>query len=184
MNDTFFNPPEKYLNRIVPTEHNPETNVFVKGYVHDPNTRLLNGVAGHAGLFSTAGDLAKYCSWILKKGVVNGNRIIESSTVELFTKRNSDVKNSSRALGWDTAFCPEMQNKSMSYSAGSCDDINAFGHTGFTGTSIWISFRHNLYAVILTNRVCPSRDHTDIEVYRKQINVISSFLWKHFIKDK
>ena len=181
MYETFFNPSEKYSKRIIPTEFNPDENKLVKGYVHDPNCRLLNGVAGHAGLFSTALDLSNFCRMFLHKGSIFNKQFIKTKTVEIYVKRDSSVENSSRALGWDTAYKPELQEKSMSYSSGKYADQDAIGHTGFTGTSMWISLKHQLYVIVLTNRVCPSRDHRDIEVYKKHLNKIASSIWKRYI---
>jgi beta-N-acetylhexosaminidase len=180
MKETLFNPGVKYYERVVPTEYNSEEGALVKGYVHDPNARLLNAIAGHAGVFSTADNLSKFCSMILNKGNYINNQIIKSPTINLFAKRDLTVVNSSRALGWDTAYRADLQSKCMSYSAGDGIDAAATGHTGFTGTSVWISSKHNLYVVILTNRVCPSRDHTDIEIYKKHIHDIASCIWKHY----
>jgi beta-N-acetylhexosaminidase len=180
MKDTLFNPGNEHYDRIVPTEYNPEEGKLVKGYVHDPNARLLNAVAGHAGVFSTADNLGKFCRMILNKGSYDYKQILTPSVIDLFLKRDLTVEDSSRALGWDTAYKPNLQSKCMSYSAGNCIDENAIGHTGFTGTSMWISFKYKIYVIILTNRVCPCRDHVDIEVYKKTINKLSSSIWKYY----
>ena len=129
MNSTMFNPPQSLIYRIAPTENdNYWRHRQIRGTVHDETSQLLNGVAGHAGLFSTAGDLARLLQMLLQKGVYMGKRYIKASTVEMFVKKQSDL--SSRALGWDT--------KSPEHStAGDFFNIILYGHTGFTGTSVW-----------------------------------------------
>jgi CubicO group peptidase (beta-lactamase class C family) len=122
---------------------------------------MLNGVAGHAGLFSNAGDIAKLMSVLLNKGKYNDVQFIKQSTVELFTKRYS--VESTRALGWDT--------KSDSGSCtGKYFSKNSYGHTGYTGTSIWADPNRNLFVVFLTNRVYPTRENTKIHNVRPQLH--------------
>lgn len=151
MNDTFFNPPESVNYRIPPSENdNYWRKRLLKGEVHDETASLLGGVSGHAGLFSSAEDIEKFLIMIMNKGVYLDKRIINSTTVELFTKRQS--KESSRLLGWD------LKSETGS-SAGNLFGVNSYGHTGFTGTSIWVDPDRNLFVVFLTNRVYPSRDN-------------------------
>ena len=106
---------------------------------------MLGGVAGHAGLFSTAGDIAKVLQMLLQDGEFNGKQIIK-----LFTKRQSEE--STRALGWDT------KSKTGS-SAGDLFSDDSYGHTGFTGTSVWTDPERKLFVVFLTNRVYPTREN-------------------------
>ena len=154
MNSTMFNPPASLMNRIVPTEiDNYWRFRLIRGTVHDETAQLLGGVAGHAGLFSTAGDIAKLLQMLLQKGRYKGKNYIRKSTVEMFTKKQSDL--SSRALGWDTK-SPENS------SAGHLFSNLSYGHTGFTGTSIWVDPVRNLFVVFLTNRVYPSRNNLKI----------------------
>ncbi len=154
MNNTSFNPPDSVKDRIAPTElDNYWRMKLIKGEVHDENASLLNGVAGHAGLFSTADDIAKLLEMLMKQGKLNGNQLIQKETVKLFTSvKNSE---SERLLGWD------LKSETGS-SAGDKFSKNSFGHTGFTGTSIWIDPVRNLFVVFLTNRVYPSRDNKKI----------------------
>jgi CubicO group peptidase (beta-lactamase class C family) len=145
MNDTFFNPPDSLRDRIAPTEVTPPRGYPIKGEVHDENAYALGGVAGHAGLFSTAADLAIFAQMMLNGGEYAGVRIVSDSAIALFTHRSAGT----RALGWDTA---EGQGGSGEYLT-----ERAFGHTGYTGTSIWIDPDREMFVVLLTNRVHAAR---------------------------
>jgi CubicO group peptidase (beta-lactamase class C family) len=141
MTDTFFRPSDSLRTRIAPTEVSPPRGYPLQGEVHDENAFALGGIAGHAGLFSTAADLAVFAQMMLDGGEYNGTRIVADSTVALFTRRAAGT----RALGWDTC-----ANK------GSCGNYlgeRAYGHTGFTGTSLWIDPERDMFVVLLTNRV-------------------------------
>jgi CubicO group peptidase (beta-lactamase class C family) len=154
MNSTFYNPPDSIKKYCAPTEvDNYWRNKTLQGEVHDETSAMLNGVTGHAGLFSTASDIAKLMVVLLNKGMIDGNQFIKKNTVELFTKRNSDE--SSRALGWDT-------RSETGSSSGDFFSSNSFGHTGFTGTSVWADPERNLFVVFLTNRVYPTRENIKI----------------------
>ena len=118
----------------------------------------MGGIAGHAGLFGTSGDLAIFCQMILNGGVYNHHRVVFRSTLEKFTARQQKLARSSRAVGWDTP--------SQGRSAGTLLSANAFGHTGFTGTSIWIDPSRELFMILLTNRVYPSRKNNAIREIR------------------
>jgi CubicO group peptidase (beta-lactamase class C family) len=109
--------------------------------VHDENAWALGGVAGHAGLFSTASDLSLFAQMMLNRGTFNGVRIVSDSAVERFTQRVSGT----RALGWDTS--------DGEGTAGLHMGERAYGHTGFTGTSLWIDPDRELFVILLTNRV-------------------------------
>ena len=148
MHQTCFQPKFRLKPRIAPTEHDPWRKRLLRGEVHDENTFAMGGVAAHAGLFGTAGDLAVFCQSLLNGGVYNHRRIVKRSTLEIFTRRQPQPPASSRALGWDT---PSRRS-----SAGSKLSRRSFGHTGFTGTSLWIDPRRQLFIVFLTNRVHPS----------------------------
>src|SRR4051812_4233454 len=141
MDDTFFTPADSLRYRIAPTEVAPPRGYPIKGEVHDENAFALGGVAGHAGLFSTAYDLAIFAQMMLNGGTYNGTRVVSDSTIALFTKRASGT----RALGWDTC--------GGSGSCGSYLGADAYGHTGFTGTSLWIDPNRDMFVVLLTNRV-------------------------------
>lgn len=162
MNSTFFNPPDSIKYKIAPTEDdNYWRNRLIWGEVHDETSSLLGGVAGHAGLFSTVADIAKSLNMILNKGNYKGIQLLDSSTINLFTRRYS--KNSTRALGWDT-------KSEENSSAGNLFDITSFGHTGFTGTSIWIDPTRKLFVIFLTNRVYPTRDNKKIYKIRPTLH--------------
>jgi CubicO group peptidase (beta-lactamase class C family) len=141
MSDTRFRPDPSLRGRIAPTELTPPRGYPLRGEVHDENAYALGGVAGHAGLFSTASDLAIFAQMLLNGGTFNGTRILADSTVALFTKRAAGT----RALGWDTC--------AGEYGCGKYMSANAYGHTGFTGTSLWIDPDRDMFVVLLTNRV-------------------------------
>lgn len=161
MTDTVYRPGEDLLERVAPTEIDAWRGRLVRGEVHDENAFALGGVAPHAGLFSTAGDLARFCQMLLNGGVLEHRRIVSRATVELFTRR-AGTDDSMRALGWDT----KSPDKS---SAGSFFSSRSFGHTGFTGTSIWIDPERELFVVLLTNRVHPTRDNQLIREARPAV---------------
>ncbi len=148
--------------RIAPTEFDPWRGRLPHGEVHDENTHALGGVAPHAGLFGTARDVAVFAQTMLNGGAWGGRRIARADTVDLFTRRADLVAGSSRALGWDTPSEPS--------SAGRYVSARAFGHTGFTGTSLWIDPELDLIVVLLTNRVHPTRENIAIRKLRPAIH--------------
>lgn len=146
LKDTMFNPPASVRDRIAPTEfHNGRLMI---GEVHDPRARAVGGVAGHAGLFSTASDLARLCRMLLAEGKLDGHRIMQPTTVKLMWTR-SEEGNGSRALGWDVS-------STFSRTASIFFPPEAVGHLGFTGTSVWLDPTTRSYLIVLTNRVHPS----------------------------
>ncbi len=157
MNSTYFNPPKSRMKRIVPTEFSKVYNKTIRGFVHDENAYSLGGVAGHAGLFSSARDLATFSQMMLNNGIYGWRRIFNSQTVNLFTIRADLLEGSSRALGWDTP-----QGKA---SGGVYISDSGFGHTGFTGTSLWIDPKHQVFVILLTNAVHPNRSYKDPNYY-------------------
>ncbi len=161
MGRTCFHPPSAWRPRIAPTEIDPWRKRLLRGEVHDENACAMGGVAGHAGLFGTAAELAVFCQALLNGGVYNHRRIVKRSTLEAFTQRQAQPSDSSRALGWDTP-APDS-------SAGSRLSPQSYGHTGFTGTSLWIDPRRRLFIVFLTNRVHPSRNNSTIQSARRQV---------------
>jgi len=166
MRSTRFLPPYDWRDRIAPTERSVDGTI-IRGTVHDENTWRLGGVSGHAGLFSTAGDLAKFAAWLLDqwagRQVPAGDPVptLPSDLVRGWTRRQNLAPGSSRALGWNT---PANGN-----SAGSKLSSLAFGHTGFTGTSMWLDPEKDLFIILLTNRVHPSRANTQIRRVRPRI---------------
>ncbi|HUQ48157.1 MAG TPA: serine hydrolase [Gemmatimonadaceae bacterium] len=145
MHDTFYRPADSLRYRIAPTEVHPPRGYPIKGEVHDENAYALGGIAGHAGLFSTAADLSIFAQMMLNGGNYEGTQILSDSTVSLFTKRTAGH----RALGWDTA--------DGDYGSGRYLTERAYGHTGYTGTSIWIDPDREMFVVLLTNRVHAAR---------------------------
>lgn len=159
MRDTGYRPAPETLDRIAPTEDNPWRGRVVRGQVHDENTVVLGEVAAHAGLFGTAQDLGVFAQMLLNGGAMNGERLLRAETIARFTRRAERAPGSSRALGWDT---PSRPAGGGSSSAGDLFSAASFGHTGFTGTSLWIDPARELFAVLLTNRVHPTRDNAGI----------------------
>ncbi|MEE9162491.1 MAG: serine hydrolase, partial [Candidatus Neomarinimicrobiota bacterium] len=157
MGSTYFNPPAARLARIVPTEYSETEGSFVRGHVHDENAHTLGGVAGNAGLFSTAANLAIFAQMMLNLGAYRDSLIFLPETVELFTRRANAIPESARCLGWDS---PEGEA-----SAGIYADPSSFGHTGFTGTSLWIDPSNRLFVILLTNAVHPHRAGKDPHYY-------------------
>jgi CubicO group peptidase (beta-lactamase class C family) len=141
MKDTRFRPDPALRGRIAPTELTPPRGYPLRGEVHDENAYALGGVAGHAGIFSTASDISIFAQMLLNGGKFGGTRIVADSTVQLFTRRAAGT----RALGWDTC--------AGEYGCGKYMGSEAYGHTGFTGTSLWIDPDREMFVVLLTNRV-------------------------------
>lgn len=159
MQNTMFNPPENILHRVAPTEDDTVwRKKLVHGTVHDETATLLGGVAGHAGIFSNALDLAKFTQMILSGGSYAGFQYLKPETIKLFTERKAPSQK--RGLGWDF--------KSMNgySSAGNLFSSKSFGHTGFTGTSIWVDPEKNTFVIFLTNRVHPTRSNNKIQKVR------------------
>jgi uncharacterized protein YbbC (DUF1343 family)/CubicO group peptidase (beta-lactamase class C family) len=151
MKDSMYNPPASLLSRIAPTERTPATTgPPLRGVVHDPTARYMGGVAGHAGLFSTAADLARFAQMMLNGGELDGVRLFNPLTVAKFTSpqtpRDQPIL---RGLGWDID-SPHSSNRGELFPLGS------YGHTGYTGTSIWIDPATQSYVILLTNRVHPN----------------------------
>ncbi|MBI4467590.1 MAG: serine hydrolase [Acidobacteria bacterium] len=162
LSHTLYNPPPTWRPRIAPTEDDAEfRHRLLQGEVHDENAWVMGGRAPHAGLFSTAHDLAVFCQMILNGGIYAHRRYLERSTIELFTSRQGPP-DSTRALGWDTS--------SEVSSGGHYLSARAFGHTGFTGTSIWIDPEKRLFVILLTNRVHPTRSNEKIRALRPQLH--------------
>ncbi|MFH0733198.1 MAG: glycoside hydrolase family 3 N-terminal domain-containing protein [bacterium] len=152
MKNTMYNPPAKLKNQCVPTEMDDYwRNKLIQGTVHDENAALLNGVAGHAGIFSTGHDLAVFLQTMLNKGKYSNKTVFNPSIVSSWTTQQ--LVSSSRGLGWDT-------KSEKGSSCGNKFSKNSFGHTGFTGTSVWVDKDKELFVVLLTNRVYPTRNNT------------------------
>lgn len=160
MRDTRYLPPESERPRVAPTEIDPWRQRHLRGEVHDENAAALGGVSAHAGLFSTGDDLARLARTYLNGGTLDGVRVFDAATIRRFTTVQ-DSAFSNRALGWET---PTGNN-----SAGHVLTRPAFGHTGFTGTSIWIDPARDLFIVLLTNRVNPTRANLKISRVRQDL---------------
>jgi CubicO group peptidase (beta-lactamase class C family) len=153
MTSTMYRPDSSLRSRIAPTEIDPWRQRHIRGEVHDENAFMLGGVSGHAGLFSTAADLARFARMMLNGGTLDGVRVLKPQTIAQFTAVQ-DPTLSNRALGWET---PNGRN-----SAGHRMSARAFGHTGFTGTSLWMDPEHGAFVLLLSNRVNPSRQNSRI----------------------
>jgi CubicO group peptidase (beta-lactamase class C family)/beta-glucosidase-like glycosyl hydrolase len=159
MKNTMYNPPPELRDSCAPTEvDNYWRFTTVQGKVHDENADLLGGVAGHAGLFSTAEDLSKIMFLYINDGRFRNEQIFRKNTIEEWTRRQTI--HGDRGFGWGT-------KSGESYSScGSGFSQNSFGHTGFTGTSVWVDKERGLFVILLTNRVNPTRENRKIIRFR------------------
>ncbi len=161
MTDTMFNPPEALKSRCAATEIVPWLNRLMKGEVHDENAHAMGGVAGHAGLFSTTHDLAIFCQMLMNGGEYGGVRILKPETIKQFSTPQLDHSiTTSQGLGW------LLGGKRMGGTGGLGE--GSFGHTGFTGTCIWINPRSKLFAILLTNAVHPKRENAETNYIRRR----------------
>lgn len=175
MHDTMFLPPVSLRHRIAPTQtctpygwpcDGPDMEML-RGVVHDPTARRMHGVAGHAGLFSTAADTAIFCRMILNGGSYHGVRILSSLTVAKMTTPVTGAGEANvRGLGWDI-------DSSFSSNRGELFPIGSFGHTGFTGTSIWIDPVTREFVVFMSNRVHPD-GKGDVTPLRARVATIAA----------
>lgn len=150
MADTSFLPPQSKLARIAPTE--VIDGKPLRGVVHDPTARLMGGVAGHAGVFTTAADLARFARMFLNLGELDGVRIFKPETVKLMTSvQTPESVGARRGLGWDI-------DSGYSRPRGKIFPLGSYGHTGFTGTAFWIDPFSKTFWIFLSNRVHPTRD--------------------------
>jgi beta-glucosidase-like glycosyl hydrolase/CubicO group peptidase (beta-lactamase class C family) len=179
MERTRFRPPRDWLEFIAPTEHDPWRGRLLHGEVHDENAARLGGVSGHAGLFSNAPDMARFALWLLDawhdRLPPDADPYIPGEIVRGFTRLQPGPDGSTRALGWDTP------TPSGGGSAGHLLSATAFGHTGFTGTSIWIDPERELFILLLTNRVHPTRENRAILRIRGDVadSVVEALLQPH-----
>ncbi len=168
MTSTMFTPPQSLSWRIAPVEKDnlwPFT--IQRPQVHDQNSALLGGVAGHAGLYSTTADLISMVAMLMNGGTVKGHSYIKAATLKKFLAR----KDSLRALGWD------VRSPGGHSSAGDYYSTSSYGHLGFTGTSIWIDPANELAVIFLCNRVYPSSANIKIRSFRPLLhNTVGSSL--------
>jgi beta-glucosidase-like glycosyl hydrolase/CubicO group peptidase (beta-lactamase class C family) len=162
MRESQFNPPRKLWPTIAPTENDVDFRKrLLQGEVHDENAWALGGVSGHAGLFSTAGDTAIFAQMILNGGIYAHHRILTRALIQEFTARQA-IGDAARTLGWDAVTQPS--------SSGHYFSLDSFGHTGFTGTSLWIDPDRDLFVILLTNRVNPTRANEQIRQLRPAVH--------------
>jgi uncharacterized protein YbbC (DUF1343 family)/CubicO group peptidase (beta-lactamase class C family) len=175
MHETTFLPPASLRPRIAPTEINPATGQPLRGEVHDDTARYMGGVTGNAGVFTTAGDLAKFAQMMLDAGQVNsdggqgnGVRLFSAATVQKFTSPQSPADQPIlRGLGWDI-------DSPYSSNRGELFPIGSYGHTGYTGTSMWIDPFSHSYVIILTNAVHPHRGHSVVSLRSRVATIAAS----------
>ena len=161
--ETHFNPPKHLWERIAPTELDQTFRKrLIRGEVQDENAWVMGGVAGHAGLFGTAGDLACFCQMLLHEGQSNGIQAIQPATIQEFTRSWPAQEGAPRGLGWDKPSEPSSSGRYFS--------LVSYGHLGFTGTSLWIDPEKSLFVILLTNRVHPSRENETIQAIRPAVH--------------
>ena len=178
MDDTTFNPPASLVPRIAPTEACPPLGwpcdgpdaVMLRGTVHDPTARRMAGVAGHAGLFSTASDLAIFCRMLMGGGAVDGTRVLAPLTVtKMTTVATPAGQRNRRGLGWDI-------DSVFSSNRGELLPLGSFGHTGFTGTSLWLDPASETYVVFLSSRVHPDGTGDVVALRARVATVVAASL--------
>ena len=177
MDETMYRPPASLLPRIAPTEFDPKRGGLVRGKVHDERAYYLGGVSAHAGIFSSGHDLARFARMYLNGGELDGVRVVQSAMIAQFTAY-TDSTFSNRGIGWQKPDLPGMKFASPSSAwAGHLMSTRAFGHTGFTGTSIAIDPSRDLFVVLLSNRVDPTRNNNKITEVRRQLadSVVATF---------
>jgi beta-glucosidase-like glycosyl hydrolase/CubicO group peptidase (beta-lactamase class C family) len=164
MTNTMYNPQKNLLPRIAPTEFGGSMNRGqIHGEVHDENTFFLGGVSTHAGIFTTAEDLALFAQMLINGGIYKLKRFLRPETIKYWTTRQDIPPGSDRALGWDT---PSDKGS----SAGDYFSAESFGHLGFTGTSLWIDPNRKIAIILLTNRVYPTREREGIYKVRRDFH--------------
>jgi beta-glucosidase-like glycosyl hydrolase/CubicO group peptidase (beta-lactamase class C family) len=162
MKDSMYNPPKKLWPRIAPTEvDNQLRHRLVQGEVHDENAYTIGGVSGHAGVFSTSPDLSHFCQMLLNGGAYAHKRVLKRATISEFTAPQALSKNT-RTLGW---VVPTEGSSSGHYFS-----VHSYGHTGFTGTTIWIDPDRQLFVIFLANRVNPTRENMKIAQVRPAVH--------------
>ncbi len=171
MAHTRFLPPASWRPRIAPTARDPQTGRWLRGTVHDPTARYMDGVSGDAGVFSTADDLARYAQMMLNGGVgANGHRVLSALTVAKMTTPQTPFNVPDlHGLGWDI-------DTPFSSNRGELLRVGSYGHTGFTGTSIWIDPYTNTYIVLLTNAVHPQPRKPVISLRSKVATAVAAIL--------
>ena len=158
MERTFFNPPASLMESIAPTEYCPLRGRLIRGEVHDENAGIMGGVSGNAGLFSSAAEMKRLAAAMLasleEKNSLQTGSFLQRASAELMIRNHTPGRGENRGLGWMIA--------GPGSSAGDLLSPRSFGHTGFTGTSLWIDPERKLYALLLSNRIHPRRDNPGI----------------------
>jgi uncharacterized protein YbbC (DUF1343 family)/CubicO group peptidase (beta-lactamase class C family) len=168
MRETMFLPPSSLRPRIAPTEIDPATGQPLRGEVHDDTARYMGGVTGNAGVFTTADDLGKFAQMMLDEGEGNGVRLFSAATIQKFTSPQSPADQPIlRGLGWDI-------DSPYSSNRGELFPIGSYGHTGFTGTSMWIDPFSHSYVIILTNAVHPHRGHSVVSLRSRVATIVAA----------
>lgn len=162
MNDTCFNPNPSLKKRFVATEIYKDR--LCLGTVHDENAYFMGGISGHAGLFSTAEDLKLFTDMLLNKGSLEGKRILSNAIVSQMLRQRRPAINGTFGLGW------QLNNGQNTGPFGDLFPVGSFGHTGYTGTMIWMDMPSGLCSILLTNRVHPTRDNVGILRFRRVFN--------------
>jgi CubicO group peptidase (beta-lactamase class C family) len=164
LRDTFFNPSQDLRSQIPPTELRGDMGRKpIQGEVHDANAFFVGGVAAHAGLFSTAENLAEIAQMLLNGGIYNHRRLLSPETINYWTQPQVLADSINHALGWDI---PRTQDS----SAGRLFSQKTYGHLGFTGTSMWIDPERRIAVILLTNRTFPSKHRNGIHEVRKDFH--------------
>ena len=180
MTSTTFNPLDHGIdvNRIAPTENNPDKRMWtLRGVVHDPNAAAMGGVAGNAGLFSTAEDLSKLYIMLLNGGEYNGRRYLSQEVINTFNQQYYIRYGNRRALGYDKPLNPPHGNTAPEVSQSS------YGHTGFTGTMVWADPEYHLVYLFLSNRVHPSATPNKLAIMNIRTD-IQSLIYKSLMKSR
>ena len=187
LNSTFYHPlglKNLYLDHInndalnekdsyAATEHCLWRKEIIQGHVHDENAYALGGYSGHAGLFGTARDIFTLTNTLVKIYHGDSSGLLKTETVRAFFSRQGIVPESTCALGWDT---PSIENS----SSGDHFSSSSVGHTGFTGTSVWIDLEKNITVIFLTNRIHPSRSNEKIKDFRPKLH---NLIMQEFVRD-
>jgi CubicO group peptidase (beta-lactamase class C family) len=168
LKETQFNPPKKLWKRTAPTEFDSLRGGLVHGKVHDERAYYLGGVAAHAGLFGSARDLSRFATMMLRGGTLDGAKILEPRTIALITAY-ADSTFSNRGLGWQKPERTDMPYKTSAAWSGTSMSGRSYGHTGFTGTSIGVDPALDLYIILLSNRVNPTRNNPKITEVRSHL---------------
>lgn len=167
MKDSQFNPPANLKKRIAATEFRKDLGRYLWGEVHDERAYALGGVSGHAGLFSTVGDLSRYARMWLNEGEIEGTSVFSPLTIRAALRNYTTALNGNRGLGWTL--------KEDSFDAsGDLFSSHSYGHTGFTGTSIWIDPGSDLFVILLTNRVHFGRDYSVVGLRKVFHNAVAA----------